>query len=62
LLKNVTSEEIAAFRQNVELVELSGEEHPSVIAEQTGRCASRNPVSSLAARSLLLSTRFSQGG
>lgn len=43
LLRNVTAEEVAAFRLNVELVELPCEERASVIADEIVRCASRNP-------------------
>jgi tetrahydromethanopterin S-methyltransferase subunit A len=43
VLKNVTTEEIGAFRRNIELVELSGEERPSIIVDQIADCASRNP-------------------
>lgn len=43
VLKNVTAGEVEAFRRNVELVELSGEERPSIIVDQITRCASRNP-------------------
>lgn len=43
VLKNVTFEEIATFRRNVELVDLAGEQRPSLIADQIARCSSRNP-------------------
>lgn len=43
VLKNVTREQIAEFRQTIELVQLLGEERPSVIANEIARCASRNP-------------------
>ncbi len=43
VLKNVTSEEVAAFRQNVELVNLIGEERAPVISDEIVRCAARNP-------------------
>lgn len=43
VLKNITSDEVAAFRQNVELVNLVGEERTSVISDEIARCASRNP-------------------
>lgn len=43
VLKNVSAEEVTAFRRNIEVVELTGEERPSVIAHQIARCASRNP-------------------
>ena len=43
VLKNVTAEEIMVFRRNIELVELSDEERPSIIADQITRCASRSP-------------------
>lgn len=42
-LKNVSADEVAAFRRNIELVELSGEGRASVIADEISRCASRNP-------------------
>lgn len=42
-LRNIAIEEVEAFRRNIELVELTGEERPSIIAEQITRCASRNP-------------------
>ncbi len=43
VLKNVTVEEIVTFRRNVELVDLTGEHHPSLIADQIARCLSQNP-------------------
>jgi tetrahydromethanopterin S-methyltransferase subunit A len=43
VLKNVTAEEVAAFRRNVELVEVLGEELASVITNEIARCTSRNP-------------------
>ena len=43
VLKNVSTDEVTAFRRNIELVELAGEERPSFIAHQIARCASRNP-------------------
>ena len=43
VLKNITTEEVAAFRQNVELVNLIGEERTPVISDQISRCAARNP-------------------
>ena len=43
VLKNLTAEEVAAFRQKVELVNLIGEGHTSVIADQIARSAALNP-------------------
>lgn len=43
LLKNITREGVAAFRQSIEPVNLIGEGHTSVIADQIARCAARNP-------------------
>jgi len=43
VLKNVSADDVAAFRRNIELVELSGEERASVVADEISRCASRNP-------------------
>jgi len=43
VLKNVSADEVTAFRQNTELIELVDEERPSVIAHQITRCASQNP-------------------
>lgn len=43
VLKNVSADEVAAFRRNIELIELVGKEHTPVIADQIARCASRNP-------------------
>ena len=43
LLKNVTREEVSAFRHNVELVDMTGEERVARIADQVTRCAERNP-------------------
>jgi len=43
VLKNVSPDDITAFRRNIELIELASEERPSVIAQQIARCASRNP-------------------
>ena len=42
-LKNITPEEVAAFRQNVELTDLTGEEDTTRIADHIARCAERNP-------------------
>lgn len=43
VLKNVAPEEVATFRQTLELIDLSGEEQSSHIAAQITRCAERNP-------------------
>lgn len=43
VLKNITAEEVAAFRESIEPVNLIGEEHNSVLAEQIARCTARNP-------------------
>lgn len=43
LLKNVTAEEVAAFRQNVELIDFIGLEDTARIAGQIARCAERDP-------------------
>lgn len=43
VLKNITPEEVAAFRQNVELTDLTGEEDTTRIADHIARCAGRNP-------------------
>jgi tetrahydromethanopterin S-methyltransferase subunit A len=43
VLKNLTTQEVAAFRQKVELVNLIGEGHTSVIADQIARSAALNP-------------------
>ncbi len=43
VLKNVTYEEVQAFRQQVELVSLIGEQRLDVIVGEIERCASRNP-------------------
>ena len=43
VLKNTTPDDIAAFRQSVELVNLLGEERTPVIADEIARCAARNP-------------------
>lgn len=43
VLKNVTADEVAVFRRDIELVDLAGEERPSTIAEEIIRCTSRNP-------------------
>lgn len=43
VLKNISAEEVAAFRENVEMLDLIGEEDGVRIAEQIARCAERNP-------------------
>lgn len=43
VLKNVLAEEVTAFRQTVELIDLAGEEQISRIDDQIARCAERNP-------------------
>ncbi len=43
LLRNVTAEEVGAFRQNVELIDLTGEGRSTRIADQIAQCAERNP-------------------
>jgi len=43
VLKNITAEEVAVFRKNIEPINLIGEEHTSVIAEQIACSAARNP-------------------
>jgi tetrahydromethanopterin S-methyltransferase subunit A len=43
LLKNVSPEEIEAFRRQVDLVALIGEEDPMRIAREIEACAARNP-------------------
>lgn len=43
VLKNVTEEETTTFRRTIELINLSGEEQRSHIADQILRCAERNP-------------------
>jgi tetrahydromethanopterin S-methyltransferase subunit A len=47
VLKNVTAEEVASFRQTVELIDLSGEEQSSHVADQIERCTGRNPGTTL---------------
>ena len=44
VLKNVAREEVATFRQTLELIDLSGEDQSSHIAAQIARCVERNPV------------------
>ncbi len=43
VLKNLTREEIAAFREQVELVDRAGVEHADVIARDVQACHLRNP-------------------
>jgi tetrahydromethanopterin S-methyltransferase subunit A len=43
VLKNVTYDEVQAFRQQVELVSMIGEQGVAVIVRETERCANRNP-------------------
>jgi len=43
VLKNVTHEEVQAFRQQIELVSLIGERRLDVIAREIEACANRNP-------------------
>lgn len=43
VLKNVTAEEVASFRQTVELIHLAAEEKSSRIADEIARCSERNP-------------------
>lgn len=43
LLKNVTREEVSAFRHNVELVDTTSEERTDQIIDQVNRCAERSP-------------------
>ena len=43
LLKNITPEEIASFRNNVEFLDLSGEGEILRIADEIASCAERNP-------------------
>jgi tetrahydromethanopterin S-methyltransferase subunit A len=43
LLKNVSGEEIEAFRRQVEIVALVGEGDPARIAQEVESCAERNP-------------------
>jgi tetrahydromethanopterin S-methyltransferase subunit A len=49
VLKNVTAEEVNYFRENIEAVNLIGEEHAAFIARQIVSCADRNlqPVTGL---------------
>lgn len=51
ILKNLSSDEVTAFLRNIELVEMAGEDRPSVIADQIARCVSRNPGASADATS-----------
>lgn len=43
VLKNVSREEVQAFRQQVELVPMIGEEDPENVSGQVRSCAERNP-------------------
>lgn len=43
VLKNVTADEIGAFRRNVELVDLRGDERPQTIVDHITDCLARNP-------------------
>ena len=43
VLRNLTADELAAFRRNIELIELRGEERLSVITKEISRCVLRNP-------------------
>jgi tetrahydromethanopterin S-methyltransferase subunit A len=43
VLKNVKVEEVASFRETVELIDLAGEEQSSRVAEEIARCAERSP-------------------
>ena len=43
MLKNVSADEVAAFRETIELIDLTGEEQGSRLAEDIERCAERNP-------------------
>ena len=42
VLKNVTAEEVTAFLQTIELIDLAGEEKSSHVADQIVRCAERS--------------------
>ena len=43
VLNNVTAEEVASFRESVELIDLLGEEKRSHVADEIARCSARNP-------------------
>jgi tetrahydromethanopterin S-methyltransferase subunit A len=43
VLKNVTAKEVSAFRKNVELVDMTGEDRTLSIVEEIGRCTGRDP-------------------
>lgn len=43
VLKNVSTEEVHAFLEQVELVAMIGEESPAAVAGQIAACAARNP-------------------
>ena len=45
ILKNVTADEVDAFRQTIQLIGLTGEERGSRVADEIARCAERNPGS-----------------
>ena len=43
VLKNIVADEVAAFRQTVELIDLVGEGQVSRVADEIARCTERNP-------------------
>lgn len=43
VLKNIVADEVAAFRQTVELIDLAGEGQVSRVADEIARCTERNP-------------------